>query len=132
MKLRQKLTIGLCAFYLMTIIGIALNMHFCGGRLADISFAETAKCGKCKMAEKKGKDSDCCKNTSIEAKVKDSHTAGLKVSLAPDFGIQLFLGPSFTESYHNISSNLFSYAANKAPPLSSRLSLHLFNCVFRN
>jgi len=132
MKLRQKLTIGLCAFYLMTIIGIALNMHFCGGRLADVSFTETAKCGNCKMAEKKGKDSDCCKNTSIEAKVKDSHTAGLKVSLAPDFGIQLFLGPLVTESFHNVSSNLFSYAANKAPPLSSRLSLHLFNCVFRN
>jgi hypothetical protein len=132
MKLRQKLTIGLCAFYLITIIGLALNMHFCGGRLADVSFTETAKCGMCKMAEKKGKDSDCCKNTSIDAKVKDSHTAGVKISLAHDFGIELFLGPSFTEISHELSSSVSSYALNKAPPLSARLSLHLFNCVFRN
>jgi len=132
MKLRQKLTIGLCAFYLMTIIGVALNMHFCGGRLADISFTETVKCGKCKKAEKKGKDSDCCKNTSVEAKVKDSHTAGLKVSLAHDFGVELFLGPLFTGTCHYLSTGLFNHTLNKAPPLSARLSLHLFNCIFRN
>lgn len=132
MKLRQKFTIGLCAFYLMTIIGLALNMHFCGGRLADVSFTETAKCGKCKMAAEKGKDSDCCKNTSIEAKVKDSHTASSKLILAHDFGVELFLGQFFTESYQELSSRLLSYGLNKAPPLSSRLSLHAFNCVFRN
>lgn len=132
MKLRQKLTIGLCAFYLMTIIGLALNMHFCGGRLADVSFTETAKCGKCKIAEKKGKDSDCCKNTTVEAKVKDSHKAELTLKLAKDFGLELFSGSLITKTYHTLSSNLSNNALNKAPPLSAVVPLHLFNCVFRN
>lgn len=132
MKLRQKLSIGLCAFYLMTIIGIALNVHFCGGRLADVSFTETAKCGKCKKAENKGEESDCCKNTAIEAKVKDSHKAELNLKLAHDYGIQLFLGPLITDIHYPLSANLSKRALNKAPPLSAILPLHLFNCIFRN
>lgn len=132
MKLRQKLSIGLCAFYLITIIGVALNMHFCGGRLADVSFTETAKCGKCKKAESKGEESDCCKNTSIEAKVKDSHKAELNLKLAHDYGVQLFSDLLITDVYYSLSAGLSSHALNKAPPLSAILPLHLFNCVFRN
>lgn len=132
MKLRQKLTISLCAFYLVTIIGLALNMHFCGGRLAEISFTETAGCGKCKSAEKKGKESDCCKNTAVEAKVKDSHKAEVNLKLALDYGVELFLGALVTERYHTLSSKLENQTLNKAPPLSAVLPLHLFNCVFRN
>lgn len=132
MKLRQKLTLGLCAFYLMSIIGIALNMHFCGGELSSVRFSETAKCGACKGAEKMKKSSSCCKDTAVEAKVKDSHEAGVKVAVPKDFSLELFLGPLISDALHVILPNLFSKAENKAPPLSSVLSLHAFNCVFRN
>lgn len=132
MKLRQKLTMGLCAFYLITVIGVALNMHFCGGRLAEVSFSETAKCGKCKTAEKAGADSDCCKNTSVEAKVKDTHKAESSLKLAHDYGIELFFGTLVTKAYHTLSTNVYNYTSNKAPPLSAVFSLHLINCIFRN
>lgn len=132
MKLRQKLTIALCAFYLMSIIGIALNMHFCGGKLSSVRFAETAKCGACKKAEKMGKDSDCCKNKSIEAKVKDSHQAGMKVQLPQNFSILLFLKPIFADIFRDLLPVLFSKVENKPPPLSAVLSLHAYHCVFRN
>lgn len=132
MKARQKLTLGLCAFYLMSIIGIALNMHFCGGQLSAVRFTETAKCGACKGAEKKKQNSGCCKDTSVEAKVKDSHEAGVKVAVPKDFSLELFLGPMMSDALHFLLPNLFSRTENKAPPLSSVLSLHAFNCVFRN
>lgn len=132
MRLRKKLTIGLCAFYLMSIIGIALNMHFCGGKLSNVSLTEIVKCNSCKKAEKKGKKSDCCKNTFVESKVKDSHKAEVKFKIAPLFSTELFLGPLITVACDYVSSNLSSHAINKAPPLSAVLSLHLFNCVFRN
>lgn len=130
MKLRKRLTIGLCAFYLMSIIGIALNMHFCGGTLSKVSFTETVKCNSCKKSEKKGQESDCCKNTSIDAKIKDSHKAEVNLKLAQLFSTELFLGPVFTPASGYASSNLSSHAVNKAPPLSTKLSLHLYNCVF--
>ncbi|SHG75644.1 hypothetical protein SAMN04488522_107162 [Pedobacter caeni] len=123
---------GLCAFYLMSIIGIALNMHYCGGKLSAVRFTETAKCGACKGAEKMKKSSNCCKDTSVEAKVKDSHEAGVKVAVPKDFSLELFLGPALSEAFRLLLPNLFSKAENKAPPLSSVLSLHAFNCVFRN
>lgn len=132
MKLRQKLTLGLCAFYLMSIIGIALNMHFCSGKLSEVRFAKAATCSACKGSEKMEKNSDCCKDKSIEAKVKDSHEAGVKVSLPQNFSIELFLGPMVSNAFRVLFPALFSRAENKAPPLSSILSLHAYNCVFRN
>ncbi|WGQ07795.1 hypothetical protein QG516_14625 [Pedobacter gandavensis] len=132
MKLRQKLTLGLCAFYLITMIGFALNMHFCGGKLSEIRWIETASCSACKASEKKQLSGDCCKDKSVEAKIKDSHQVGSKVKLPMDFSLEMFFSPMIAEVFRQLLPTLFSSVENKAPPLSSILSLHAFNCVFRN
>lgn len=132
MKLQQKIAMGLCAFYLVTVIGIAMNMHFCSCKLSSVKFTEPATCGACKGDNKEQKRHDCCKDTAVDVKVKDSHEAGFKVKLPQNFSVELFLGPIFTERVNGVLKKLFKRAENKAPPISALLSLHIYNCVFRN
>jgi hypothetical protein len=132
MKLRQKIALGLCAFYLISVIGVALSLHFCGGELSTVQFTEAAHCKFCKATEKSPMANKCCKNTAVDAKIKDSHQSGLKVELPKNYSIKLFFAPFLLEMVESILPKLFSKTENKAPPFSSRVSLYAFNCVFRN
>jgi len=132
MKLQQKIAMALCAFYLISVIGVAMNMHFCSGKLAEVSFKKAAGCGACKSESKSAKNNKCCKDTAVEAKIKDSHKGEAKVNLPQDFSIELFLGPVVSELFKIILPNTTGEGVNKAPPLSSVVSLHILHCVFRN
>jgi len=132
MKLKQKIALGLCAFYLISVIGVALSLHFCGGQLSSVHFTKAASCKGCKAAEKSAVSTKCCKNSNIDAKVKDSHETGTKVNIPKNYSIELFLAPFFTEIVRSVLPRLFSHTENKAPPLSARVSLYAYNCVFRN
>ena len=123
---------ALCVFYLISMIGVAMNMHFCSGKLSEVSFKKAAGCGACKADEKVGKGNECCKNTVVHAKIKDSHKAGDKISLPQDFSIELFFGSVVSELFKLILPNTSGANENKAPPLSAIFSLHILNCVFRN
>lgn len=131
MNFRQKIALALSAFYLISVIGVALSLHFCGGKLSAIHFTEVAHCKGCK-AEKMVKADNCCKNTSVEAKIKDSHESGLKVNLPKNYGTQLFLTPFLSEIAERILPRLFSTKKTEASPLSARVALYAYNCVFRN
>jgi hypothetical protein len=132
MKMRQKSAIALCIFYVLSVIGLAVSLHFCGDNLSSIGLANTAKCGMCASDMKVVKKDHCCKNTFLEVKVKDSHQAIAKVSLPQNYPISLFLAPMVSRGIFAISSRTFSRIAGKAPPFSIRQALYLFNCVFRN
>ncbi len=130
--MRQNIALGLSIFYLLSVIGVALSLHFCSGDLSSVRIASKAKCGMCK-ADQKAQDSDhCCKNTAFEAKVTDSHQSGSKVDLPTDFGFTLFLAPIISQYLEALLPQFLSKALNKAPPLSARQALYAFNCVYRN
>lgn len=132
MKLRQKIAMGLCAFYLISVIGIALSLHFCGGNLAAVQFTAQKHCEGCPSAEQKDMSNTCCKNTAVDAKIKDSHETGFKVSVPKNYGFTLWLAPFLSELISAVLPVLFSKNVEEAPPLSSRVSLYAYNCVFRN
>lgn len=132
MKLRQKIALGLCAFYLISVIGVALSLHFCGNKLSDVQLTKTVHCKGCKSAGKSAESNNCCKNTAVDAKIKDSHQSASGVSLPKNFSIQLFLFPVIWEMVQEVLPRLFSRTENKAPPLSARVPLYAYNCVFRN
>lgn len=132
MKLKQKIALGLCAFYLLSVIGVALSLHFCGGELSSVHYLTKAvTCKGCKAVEKPI-ESKCCKNTSIDAKIKDSHQSGVKTNLPKNYSIQLFLAPFLSEVLESLLPDLFSKIENKAPPFSAGVALYIFHCVFRN
>ena len=132
MKIQQKIAAALCGFYLITVIGFAVNMHFCSGKLSAIKLNESAKCSVCKSEKALAKKHNCCSTSSIKAKIKDSHEAGFKVKLPQDFSITLFLTQRFSFLAESVPTFSVANLWNKAPPLSSIFSLHLLNCVFRN
>jgi hypothetical protein len=131
-KVSQKIAMALCVFYLISVIGVAMSMHFCSGKLSSVKIASTAKCGACKGAKPTKESHDCCKNTSVDAKIKDSHEPGFKIQLPKDFSIQLFLIKDIISQLVATPSRFFARNYSKAPPLSSIVSLHIYNCVFRN
>ena len=131
MKLQQKIAMALCALYLISVIGVAMNMHFCSGKLSEVTFKKTAGCVACK-GEKAVKTNNCCKDTGFEVKIKDSHKAGSKVDLPQDFSVELFFGTVVSGIVEMVLPNTSGSFENKAPPLSAIFSLHIINCVFRN
>lgn len=134
MKLKQKIALSLAVLYAVSVMGFALSLHFCGGKLENVKlFSDEISCKFCKEipAEKK-KDDGCCKNTQVTVKVKDSHQTAAQIQMPKLFSIQLFLHPPVLEFLSNIKPEFYSKISNKAPPLSSRVALHVFNCIFRN
>lgn len=133
MKVKQKIALSMAVFYAVSVIGLAMSLHFCGGKLANVHFfSSEISCKLCKDIPLVKKDDGCCKNTEVNVKVKDSHQSEAEVQMPKLFSIQLFLQQPVINFLQNITPQFFSKIANKAPPLSSRLSLHIFNCIFRN
>jgi len=131
MKLKQKLALGLCIFYLVSVIGVALSLHFCGDQLSTVHFTQLSAPKGCGM-EKSAATNHCCKTTSVDAKIKDCHQSGVKAELPKNFSIHWFLAPFLSDLIDEVLPKLFSKVENKAPPFSARFALHAFNCVFRN
>ncbi|KQR71909.1 hypothetical protein [Pedobacter sp. Leaf176] len=134
MKLKQKIALSLALFYMVSVMGLALSLHFCGGKLENVKlFSNEVSCKFCvDIPAEKIKDDGCCKNTQVTVKVKDSHQTAAKVEMPKLFSIQLFLHPPVLEFISNITPAFSRKISNKAPPLSSRVALHVFNCIFRN
>jgi len=134
MKLKQKIALSLAVFYTVSVMGLALSLHFCGGKLENVKlFSNEVSCKFCAdIPAEKIKDDGCCKNTQVTVKVKDSHQTAAKVEMPKLFSIKLFIHPPVLEFISNITPAFFSKISNKAPPLSSRVTLHIFNCIFRN
>jgi len=133
MSLKQKLAISLCTFYLVSVIGVALSLHFCGGKLASVSVVSAkASCKYCKAESTAKKDDTCCKNTKVDVKVKDDHQTESAIKLPKLFSVDAFLHPNVSQILHQFFPTFFSKLENKAPPRSTSVALHVMNCVFRN
>ena len=133
MKFKQKLALSLCALYTISVLGFALSMHFCGGKLASVTaFSSKPACKYCKAEPVQKTDDDCCKNTKVEVKVKDSHQGENVVKLPAFFSTAVIVPVTVVELFLPSSSPYLQKVDNKAPPGALSVALHVFNCVFRN
>ncbi len=133
MSLKQKLAISLCTFYLISVIGVALSLHFCGGKLASVSATKAvASCKYCKAESASKMDDNCCKNTKVDVKVKDNHQIEGGFKLPKLFSVDVFLHSDIKEIAHLFLPAYFNKLSNKAPPEPTGIALHVMNCVFRN
>lgn len=133
MKFKQKSALVLCAFYALSVIGIALSIHFCGGKLADVAlYANKTACKYCKAEPVDKADDGCCKNTKIEAKIKDSHQSQASFKLPKIFSLETYLPSNVSELFKPFFPKFFTQLENKAPPSLSGVSFRVLYCVFRN
>jgi hypothetical protein len=73
----------LLVFYSAFNIGLVMNTHYCGGKIASISLLSIQK-KSCYSCEKKQKSSNCCKDTQTHLSINDQLGSQSNI-LLPDF-----------------------------------------------
>jgi hypothetical protein len=118
----------LTLLYLTTVVGFALNLHFCGSYLTSVKINAPAK--SCNMLSA-GK-MKCCTNKHFEVKVKDAHQGQSQLFLAKTFAFEVPRLPfaDFSLNTQQFLSDEYSYRG-PPDPLLPNISTFLKNCTFR-
>ena len=77
--MKKVVSIILLFLYMIPVIGINASVHYCGGKIASVSFG-AEKAQKCACGSKKMKK-NCCKDKEFSFKLKDSQQKTQQVTL---------------------------------------------------
>jgi hypothetical protein len=118
--MKQVITILLLTIYTTFNIGLVVNTHYCGGKVASISAYTTLEKG-CKFCGSKKMSKDCCKDSQTQLSMDDNQNGPQTNVTTPDFSsafqlipsIQIVPTPSFSvTNKHNIQF----YSLDTGPP----------------
>ena len=84
--MKRFFAILFAVLYTTLTSGVAINVHYCMGKVAGIDLRE-APAGKCQLCGKPSKGMDCCKDEFKFCKVTESHQAAK--ALQQDFSIAM-------------------------------------------
>jgi hypothetical protein len=112
----------LAILYLTTASGFALNLHYCGNRVAAIKINAPAKSCAEPMAKSKMK---CCKDTKLDVKVKDSHESQPTSFIAKIFAFDI-PGFSFDDFFLSAHKELLEKLFDRGPPDTPKQSTPVF------
>ena len=125
----KKLLIAILAIiYLGVSSGIAMNIHYCMGKLFSVELMHSNdKCHKCGM--KYGKNS-CCNDKFKIVKLTDSHKIiSNDINIFTPVAILDNSKSIFDTDFHNTQiTTLFN---NHSPPISQGISLCILHSLFR-
>lgn len=125
---KRSIVFSLIGLYVVATIGIAFNLHYCGGKVSNISLVLAAK--NCEGQPVKKETSNCCKDQKVEYKVKADQKAPVETK-APTLSPTIELQTIFIEHFLPIlKSTVLDYFFDRGPPNES-VSLHLLYCLFR-
>ena len=114
-------------FYVLSIVGLSLHLHYCGARLAQVQFQNKEIRACC--SEKVEKTAKCCKNRVVNYKVKDHHLVNssiyMPVSIA-FFPSNQEVNTGYTKVVH---TNKCAFTLQKPPP--NNISKEVLYGVFR-
>ena len=119
----------LVLLYLAVSSGLAINIHYCMGKVASAGFYHnySGQCGKCGM--KSGNDS-CCKDEFTMVKLNDSHQLfNNDINISVPLALLNAYRNNFDADLRTVQ--LFSQVHNNSPPDSDNPSLYILHCVFR-
>jgi hypothetical protein len=120
--------LSLSLLYIVTVVGFALNLHYCFGYITSVKIdAPVKSCGIRATGKMK-----CCKDRHFEVKVKDAHQAATPSLLAKIFAFQL-PRVAFADFSFNTQKGLLAVDFNKGPPdiIPDQHITFLKNCAFR-
>ncbi|MDQ6756405.1 MAG: hypothetical protein M3004_05675 [Bacteroidota bacterium] len=126
----KKILLAILAIvYLGVSSGIAMNIHYCMGKISSVDVYHKAhdKCDNCGM---KSSNCGCCKDEVKIFKLKDTHKLIYN-------DIKIFASVAIIENHKNIfdsvlpSAEIISSYNNHSPPASQGISLYILNNVFR-
>lgn len=119
----------LVVLYTITASGFALNLHYCGTRVASVKINTPAKSCGMTMGVSENK---CCKDIKIDVKVKDAHEAQSGSFLAKVFNLTI-PKPIFQEYSFSAQQVLAERFFDRGPPDIPVKGVPVFlkNCIFR-
>lgn len=125
----KKISVSLLALlYTVSVLGVALNFHYCLNQVASVKLYNPVKtCTPLKAV----KAMKCCKDKHIDLKVKDGHQASVTT-----FSAQVFVADLPQILFYVIAPAVKAAAVNnvtdRGPPLSgSKPPVYLINRNFR-
>ena len=135
MKLKKYISLVLAFFLLVSNVGFAVGVHYCGGEIASIKPVywenlETPKAVKksCCASKVEKKDS-CCKNKVVHFQKKSGKITLNSISFQPDFNFlfEEWKPVVFSEipNFENTSITSYYCDAN-APPLFKLYHQYIF------
>jgi hypothetical protein len=122
---------SLALLYTITVLGFALNLHYCGSKVASVKISAPAKVAKSDATC--GMKMNCCKNHKVEVKVKDDHQAEQTSFLAKVFAFEIPKLP-FEDFVFSAQKALLEKLFDRGPPSSktgSKVATYIKNCIFR-
>ena len=134
MQIKKHISIFLAFFVLVSNSGLAFNVHYCGSKIASVSFSIPAAVSAIQKDEdcclkKAVKKESCCKDKKIVFKEKAADKIVKSFSFQFDY---IFLVPEYqpavfsaVPSFKNNLSPAYYCDAN-APPLYKLYSQYLF------
>ena len=126
----RKIFLGiLTMIYIGISSGIAMDVHYCMGKMAGVDLYTTKndKCGKCGMKEKKA---GCCHDEHHFYKLSDLHkNVTNTISFAAGVIAVMTQYPSYHQRVPANATTLEVY--DKSPPDDTGPSTFILHCVFR-
>lgn len=119
----------LTIMYTVTVLGFALNLHYCGTRIASVQIDSPAINSKMKQVCGKMR---CCKDKQLQIKVKDAHQAEPFSILSKLFGFEI-TRLSFNNFFPPSQQPSTDVSFERGPPdsLWQNIALFIKNCIFR-
>jgi hypothetical protein len=127
--LKKSGALLLLMLYLVTGIGFAINLHYCGKLVTGIKIdASFSSCNKHGMLP----GMKCCKNKRIDIKIKDAHQSQAPTFLGKIFTLKL-AAVNYIPVYLLPQSLWIERSYYRGPPdkLISVTPVFLKNCNFR-
>ena len=126
----KKIIVAFIAVLYMGISsGVAMEIHYCMGKKAGVEFygGDSDQCGKCGM---KGKKGGCCNDEHQFYKLNEAHkTVFNDISFATGYVAIVTNYPLYTCLFATDVST--KAVQNHSPPVYSKPSACILNCVFR-
>ena len=104
----------LAVFYFLSTMGYGVNVHYCLGRIADVSYAFVETSCACDDAGIVEND-PCCDEVTIFNQIKDSHESPAQISVAPPIAQPVEL-PSLNVDEETIAVSTDFIPESNAPP----------------
>lgn len=130
--MKRVLAIILAFLYVASSTGATFHVHYCMGKLVQVQLwhAEAKKCSKCDTDQSKACAKKCCKDEHKTVKLeKDQKAAEYAFHFMQ---MAALANPvSFFElpPMHALSM-VEEYPVSNAPPRSSKIPPHIYNCIF--
>lgn len=130
--MKRAITLILAFLYVASSTGATFHMHYCMGKLVEVKLwhAEAKKCSKCGADQSKAYAKKCCKDEHKTVKLEKDQKAAENVFSFMQMAA-LATPVSFFElpQVHALSI-VEEYPFSNAPPRSSKVPPHIFNCIF--